>query len=57
MAVGEQPRGPKIGAWLSDKLFQNYIWRSIFRSHRDGVHGYEMHQAFEQHLENVWLES
>ncbi len=33
------------------------FWRSIFRSSRDGVHGYEMHQAFEQHLDLVWLES
>jgi peptide/nickel transport system substrate-binding protein len=33
------------------------FWRSIFRSHRDGVHGFEMHQAFEQHLDKVWLES
>ena len=33
------------------------FWRSIFRSYRDGVHGYEMHQAFEQHLDKVWLDS
>lgn len=33
------------------------FWRSIFRSYREGVHGYEMHQAFEQHLDKVWLES
>jgi quinol-cytochrome oxidoreductase complex cytochrome b subunit len=32
MAVTEQPRGPGIGSWLYDKLFHNYIWRSIFRS-------------------------
>ena len=32
MAVTEQPRGPGVGAWLDDKLFHNYIWRSIFRS-------------------------
>jgi quinol-cytochrome oxidoreductase complex cytochrome b subunit len=32
MAVTEQPRGPGIGNWLYDKLFHNYIWRSIFRS-------------------------
>jgi peptide/nickel transport system substrate-binding protein len=37
-------------------LIQPY-WRSIFRSRRDGVHGFEMHQAFEQHLDKVWLES
>lgn len=33
------------------------FWRKIYRSHSDKVHGYEMHQAFEQHLETVWLES
>ena len=32
MAVTEQPRGPGLGAWLYDKLFHNYIWRSVFRS-------------------------
>jgi quinol---cytochrome c reductase cytochrome b subunit, bacillus type len=32
MAVTEQPRGPGAGAWIYDKLFHNYIWRSIFRS-------------------------
>lgn len=32
MAVSEQPPGPGITSWLSEKLFHNYIWRSIFRS-------------------------
>jgi len=32
MAVTERPRGPKAADWLYDKLFHNYIWRSIFRS-------------------------
>jgi quinol-cytochrome oxidoreductase complex cytochrome b subunit len=32
MSVTEQPRGPGVGGWLYDKLFHNYIWRSIFRS-------------------------
>ena len=32
MSVTEQPRGPGVGAWLYEKLFHNYIWRSIFRS-------------------------
>ena len=31
-------------------------WRKIYRSHRAHVQGYEMHQSFEQHLEEVWLE-
>ncbi len=32
MAVSEQPKGPGFGDFLYDKLFHNYIWRSIFRS-------------------------
>jgi quinol-cytochrome oxidoreductase complex cytochrome b subunit len=32
MATTEQPRGPGVGERLYDKLFHNYIWRSIFRS-------------------------
>ncbi len=32
MAVSEQPKGPGLGDFLYDKLFHNYIWRSIFRS-------------------------
>jgi quinol-cytochrome oxidoreductase complex cytochrome b subunit len=32
MAVTERPRGPKVTDWLYDKLFHNYVWRSIFRS-------------------------
>jgi quinol-cytochrome oxidoreductase complex cytochrome b subunit len=32
MAVSEQPKGPGLGDVLYDKLFHNYIWRSIFRS-------------------------
>ena len=32
MDVSEQPRGPKFGQWLYQKVFHNYIWRSIFRS-------------------------
>ena len=32
MAVTEQPRGPGLGGWIYDKLFHNYIWRSVFRS-------------------------
>ena len=33
------------------------FWRSLYRSHREGVHGFEMHQAFEQHLDLAWIES
>ena len=33
------------------------FWRSIYRSYREGVAGFEMHQAFEMHLDKVWLES
>ena len=32
MSVSEQPRGPKLAAWVYEKLFHNYVWRSIFRS-------------------------
>jgi hypothetical protein len=32
MARTEQPRGPGFGDFLYDKLFHNYVWRSIFRS-------------------------
>lgn len=31
------------------------FWRSIYRSYRDGVNGLRMQQAFEDHLDNVWL--
>ena len=37
-------------------IIQPY-WRNIYRSYRKGVHGYEAHQAFEQHLDLVWLTS
>ena len=40
----------------SGVIIQPY-WRSVYRSYREGVHGYEMHQAFEQHLDKVWLDS
>ena len=33
------------------------FWRSLFRSYREGVNGFEMHQSFEQHLDKVWLDS
>lgn len=32
MARTEQPKGPGLGDFVYDKLFHNYIWRSIFRS-------------------------
>jgi len=32
MARTEQPKAPGFGDWLYDRLFHNYIWRSIFRS-------------------------
>ncbi len=32
MAVSEQPKGPGFGDFIYDKLFHNYVWRSIFRS-------------------------
>jgi len=33
------------------------FWRSLYRSAREGVHGFEMHQSLEQHLDLVWIES
>ena len=39
----------------SGVIVQPY-WRKIYRSHTDRVHGYEMHQSFEQHLAEVWVE-
>lgn len=38
----------------SGVIIQPY-WRSIYRSYRDGVNGLRMQQAFEEHLDNVWL--
>ena len=40
----------------SGVIIQPY-WRSIFRSYREGVHGYEMHQAQFQFADLYWLES
>jgi len=37
-------------------IIQPY-WRAQYRSHQDYVHGYEVHQSFEQHLDKVWMES
>lgn len=33
------------------------FWRKLYRSSREGVMGYEMHQALELHGELVWLDS
>ena len=33
------------------------FWRALYRSARKGVHGFEMHQSLEQHLDLVWIES
>ena len=35
-------------------MIQPY-WRSVYRSYREGVNGFRMQQAFEAHLDNVWL--
>ena len=37
-------------------IIQPY-WRSVYRSSREGVRDFEMHQAFEMHLDLVWLDS
>jgi len=48
----------KLETTLRDSgvIIQPY-WRSLYRSNREGVHGYEMHQAYEQHMDLVWLDS
>jgi len=33
------------------------FWSSLYCHYRPGVHGFEMHQALEHHLEDVWIES
>jgi peptide/nickel transport system substrate-binding protein len=40
----------------SGVIIQPY-WRSIFRSFRDGVHGYDMHQAQFQFADLYWVDS
>lgn len=35
-------------------IIQPY-WRSVYRSFREGVNGLRMQQAFEAHLDDVWL--
>ncbi|MEM9098934.1 MAG: ABC transporter substrate-binding protein [Pseudomonadota bacterium] len=40
----------------SGVIIQPY-WRSIFRSYREGVNGYEMHQAQFQFADLYWLDS
>ncbi|MEL6479448.1 MAG: ABC transporter substrate-binding protein, partial [Pseudomonadota bacterium] len=40
----------------SGVIVQPY-WRSIYRSFREGVNGYDMHQSFELYGEQVWLDS
>jgi peptide/nickel transport system substrate-binding protein len=48
----------KIETILRDEgvIIQPY-WRNVYRSHREGVMGVEMHQAFEMHFDLAWLES
>ena len=38
----------------SGVIIQPY-WRSVYRSYREGVNGLRMQQAFEAHLDTVWL--
>ena len=39
----------------SGVIIQPY-WRKVYRSHRPAVQGFGMHQSFEQHLDEVWLD-
>ncbi|GMG81377.1 ABC transporter substrate-binding protein [Paralimibaculum aggregatum] len=48
----------KVEKILQDSgvIIQPY-WRSLYRHQHPWVHNFEQHQAFEHHLENVWIES
>jgi peptide/nickel transport system substrate-binding protein len=48
----------KVERILQDSgvIIQPY-WRSIFRHHHPRVHGFPIHQALDQHLEEVWVEA
>ncbi|MEM1344505.1 MAG: ABC transporter substrate-binding protein [Pseudomonadota bacterium] len=48
----------KVQTILQDSgvIIQPY-WRSVFRHAYPRVHNFEQHQAFEHHLEEVWIES
>jgi peptide/nickel transport system substrate-binding protein len=35
-------------------IIQPY-WRKVYRSYVQGVHGFQAHQAYEQHLDLVWM--
>ena len=37
-------------------IIQPY-WRKLYRTFRPGVHNFEQHQSFEQHMEDVWVEA
>ena len=41
----------------SDGILVQPYWRSLYRSYRPEVKGLGAHQAFEQHLDTVWIES
>jgi peptide/nickel transport system substrate-binding protein len=57
-AEARRPIMEKIETILRNEgvIIQPY-WRSVYRSFREGVQGCEQHQALEQHLDKVWLES
>jgi peptide/nickel transport system substrate-binding protein len=48
----------KVETILRDSgiIIQPY-WRSNFRHYNENVHGFEPHQAYEFHMEKVWLAS
>ncbi len=48
----------KLEAMLrEDGIIIQPYWRSVYRSNRAGVHGFEQHQAFEQHMDTVWMDA
>jgi len=43
------------GILREDGVIIQPYWRSVFRHHAAHVHGFGAHQAFEHHLERVWI--
>jgi len=62
LGTADVPRRREIMAALQARLQDSGVivqpyWRKVFRSALPHVRGYGMHQAFEQHLEEVWFEA
>ncbi|MEL6219465.1 MAG: ABC transporter substrate-binding protein [Pseudomonadota bacterium] len=62
MAVADPDERRKIMAKVQQILQDSGIiiqpyWRSLYRHQHPWVHNFEKHQAFEHHMEKVWVES